>query len=129
MRSYFFLLGLVLALLQSSCYQQERSCKEFRTGTYEFDYEIDGTSYTSTFTRTDSLEIAYTENGIDSSSVRWLNDCEWILQKINPRNRTEAKAVHLKILSTDSDSYTFEYSLVGDTGNKQKGVARRTDSL
>lgn len=128
MKSYIVLVGLILLLLQSSCYQQERSCKEFRTGTFAFDYEIEGKSFTSRFTRTDSLEVAYTEEGTDSSSVRWLNDCEWILQKINPRNRTEAKAVHLKILSTDEDSYTFEYSLVGDTGNKQKGIARRSNS-
>ena len=36
----------------------------------------------------------------------------------------EKKAVHMKILSTTSDSYTFEYNIVGDA-NKQKGEIKK----
>lgn len=112
-----------LLLLLTSCYQQERNCADFKTGTFSFEYIIDGKTYVSNFERNDSLEIAYTEQGADSSTVRWLNECEWILQKVHPKSRTDAKAVHLKILSTTKNSYIFEYSLVGDLANKQRGTA------
>ena len=62
------------------------------------------------------------EGKIDSSQVRWINDCEVVFKTINPKNRAEKKDIHLKILSTTDSSYTFEYSYVGET-IKQKGVA------
>lgn len=36
----------------------------------------------------------------------------------------ERKAIHMKILTTSTDSYTFEYSYVGDS-NKQKGIVTK----
>jgi hypothetical protein len=31
----------------------------------------------------------------------------------------------MKILSTENNSYTFEYSFVGDTENRQRGYVRK----
>ncbi len=59
-------------------------------------------------------------------SVRWINDCEMIFKTLNPKNRAEQKDVHLKILSTTKDAYTFEYGYVGSS-IKQKGRAKRID--
>jgi hypothetical protein len=86
-----------------------------------------GDTLTTTFTRTDNLEVDYYHNRIDSSSVRWLNDCECIVKKIRPLSYQESKAVHMKILTTTDNTYTFEYNLVGDEANKQRGVVTKLD--
>ncbi|MEH6705957.1 MAG: hypothetical protein V7691_14260 [Galbibacter orientalis] len=122
MRSIFALFSLILL---SSCYQQEKKCADFKTGEFEFTYTINGEEKTSRFIRNDTLEIDYFENEIDTNSVRWINDCEFIVKKINPTSRNDAKAIHMKILTTSKNSYTFEYAAVGDKKNKQKGIAKK----
>ncbi len=117
---YFFLL-LFLSLF-ISCYQVERNCNDYKTGTFKSTITIDSIEYASTFKRFDTLQIETFENKTDSASVRWINDCEMVFRTINPKNMAERKDVHLKILTTTDSSYTFEYSYVGKT-NKQKGVA------
>lgn len=119
-----FLLILFLSTILASCYNQERNCTDFKTGKFEFTQEIDGKKETSVFERTDSLQIETFRNEIDSSSIRWINDCEFILNKIKPKNREEKKGIHIKILSTTEDGYTFEYSYVGNT-QKNKGKATK----
>jgi hypothetical protein len=61
--------------------------------------------------------------------VRWINDCEFILKKINPRSMSEQDAIHMKILSTSDSSYTFEYKLAVKKLNREvrveKGVAKK----
>ena len=113
----------------TSCYQQDRQCKDFRTGTFEFNYTIEGIEKTGTFVRTETLNIDYYENKIDTASVRWINDCEFILKKLHPKNKAEEKAIHMKIMNTKEDSYTFEYQLAVKNPNKkqhiEKGFARK----
>ncbi len=83
---------LVLAFsLLTSCYQQERNCKDFKTGKFSFEYEINGKEKTTHFERTENLEIETFEGKTDTSTVRWVNDCEYILQKVHPKNMQEAK--------------------------------------
>ena len=113
---------LVLLLMITSCYQIERNCTDFRTGKFKSTITIDGEDYLSEFTRTNDLQIETFENKTDSTTVRWINDCEVIFKTINPKNRTERKDIHLKILTTTDSSYTFEYSYVGET-LKQNGMA------
>ena len=68
-----------------------------------------------------------TYNGkIDSSEVRWINDCEFILKKINPQNTSEDDAIHMKILSTTDSSYTFEYKLAIKKKNRAGRVEKGT---
>ena len=110
----------------SSCYQIERNCQDFKTGTFQSTISIDGTTYTSEFTRTEKLQIERFNTKTDSASVRWVNDCEMIFKTINPKNRAEQKDVHLKILTTTKDTYRFEYGYVGSS-IKQKGEAKRID--
>jgi hypothetical protein len=121
MRSIF--LGL-LFLLFTSCYQQERNCTDFKTGKFTSETEIEGKKYTSTFERNDSIQIEMYEGKIDTFKVRWTNDCEYVIQNIHPKNRAEKKPVQMKILTTNSKSYTFEYSFVGDA-KKQRGTATK----
>lgn len=115
---------LLLASLTGSCYQQERNCSKFRTGTFEFESYLDGELVKTTFTRNDSIEVDYFKGETDSSSIRWINDCEYIIKNLYPKSRAEEKPLHIKILTTKGDSYTFEYGLVGDT-RKERGTATK----
>lgn len=111
-----------LLFLLTSCYQPQRDCQSFKNGTFEFSASLNGEDVTTTFVRQDDIEIDYFQGKIDTSEVRWINDCEYIVKKINPRNIAEEKSIHMKILSTTTDSYTFEYSIVG-AAKKSKGTA------
>ncbi|SIS68833.1 hypothetical protein SAMN05421766_103394 [Zobellia uliginosa] len=109
-------------LLTASCYQPERNCTDFKDGKYSFTTTIDGEEKTTLFERYGDLEIDYYEGKADSSSVRWINDCEYIVKKLNPKNKSEEQSIHMKILSTTEDSYTFEFNIVGQ-GQPSRGTA------
>tara|TARA_R110002050_G_scaffold25604_13_gene68299 strand:- start:11503 stop:11937 length:435 start_codon:yes stop_codon:yes gene_type:complete len=113
---------VLLLLVVCSCYQPERNCTDFKNGKFSFTAEIDGEKHTTTFVRNDSIELDYFQGKVDTSSVRWLNDCEYIVKKLHPKNMAEEKSIHMKILSTSDNSYTFEYKVVGST-KKSKGTA------
>ena len=118
------IIGVVASLFLVSCYTPERNCAKFKTGTFEFESYLEGEMVKTTFVRNDSLEIDYFRNEVDSSSIRWINDCEYILTNLNPKNMAEEKPLHMKILTTEGDSYTFEFSVVGED-RKQKGTVRK----
>ena len=115
----------LLLIFLSSCYFPEKDCKKFKTGNFEFKTEIDGKEYVSYFQRSDSTEIEVFNGVTDTSSVRWVSDCEFILKNINPKK--SKKSITMKILSTENDSYTFEYSIVGDDSNKKRGKVFLSD--
>jgi hypothetical protein len=122
MKKTLFLLPLTLI----SCYNQERNCTDFKTGKFEFTQEINGKKQTSTFVRTENLQIETFNGKTDTASVRWVNDCEFVLQKKRPKNLQEKKAISMKILATKDKSYIFEYSFVGDA-KKQIGTVTKID--
>jgi len=78
------------------------------------------------------MEIDYFKNKIDTFSVRWINDCEYVMKKLRPKNQSEKEPVQFKILSTHGDQYTFEYSMVIKKKNQKnvvmKGTAIKLDS-
>ncbi len=123
MRIFLFLIVLISF---SSCYNAERNCKDFKTGTFEFEAIVGTEILKTTFVRNDSIEIDYFQGKADTSSVRWINDCEYIVKKLNPKSMAEEKAIHMKILTTDKNTYTFEYNIVGQT-KKERGIAKRVD--
>lgn len=116
--------SLLILTLLTSCYNQERNCTDFKIGKFTSETEIEGKKYTSTFERNDSIQIEMYEGKIDTFKVRWTNDCEYVMQNINPKNRAEEKAVQMKILTTKENGYTFEYSFVGDS-KKQRGTVTK----
>ena len=118
------ILVLPLILLLISCYNVENNCKDFKTGKFISEITIDGVKKQTTSTRTDSIVIETYESKTDTASIRWISDCEYVLQKINPKNMSEKKAIDIKILSTTKNSYTFEFGVVGNN-KKQKGTATR----
>jgi len=117
---------LLLSLTLVSCYSTERNCDDFKTGKFEFTQEIEGKKMTSVFERNDSLQIEVFNGKTDTATVRWVNNCEYILQKLHPKNMLEKKAIAIKILTTNKNGYTFEYSFVGDA-KKQKGSVTKID--
>ena len=117
---------ILLSLTLVSCYQQERNCADFKTGTFKFTQEIDGKKNTSTFVRTENLQIETYNGKTDTATVRWVNDCELVLQKLHPKNMEEKKAISMKIVATKEKNYTFEYSFVGDA-KKQIGTVTKID--
>jgi hypothetical protein len=123
-------LPLLLLTILFGCYEAERNCSDFKTGEFEFDYTVDGVKKTARFIRTENFSINYYDGKVDSSSVRWINDCEFILKTINPKSIADKDDMHMKILSTNStSSYTFEYQLAIKKKNRpqriEKGVAYR----
>ena len=123
MRVFLLVVG---CLILTSCYQPERNCRKFRNGSFEFTTILNGDSVTTTFVRMDTLEVDYFQGEADSSSIRWVNDCEFVVRKLNPRSRAENQAILMKILSTTENSYTFEYGLIGQPATG-KGTAIKTD--
>lgn len=117
---------LLLALTLISCSEKERNCADFKTGTFEFSQEINGKKVTSTFTRTETLQIETFNGKTDTASVRWVNDCEFVLQKLHPKTMNEKKAISMKILFTKDNTYTFDYSFVGDA-QKQRGTVTKLE--
>ncbi len=120
MKAYY----LFALLICFGCYHVERNCTDYKTGAFESTIIIGEKTYTSVFIRTNDLQIETFENKTDSTSVRWINDCEVVFKTINPQSIAERKDIHLKILITTDSSYTFEYSYVGEP-LKQKGIAKR----
>ena len=108
------LLGLILSLT-TSCFDNQRDCSSYKTGKFSFSTAIGGQIETSEFERFDNFEIEYFKEKQDTSDIRWINDCEYILQKRNPKNMAEKQAIHIKILRTDAAGYEFEYKAVGAT--------------
>ncbi|MDA8644774.1 hypothetical protein N9L50_05735 [Flavobacteriaceae bacterium] len=108
MRKTFFLLPVLFI----SCYSLERDCNAFHEGEFKFTQIVNGEMKSSFFTRDANYEIERYEGKIDTATIRWVNDCECILTKLNPT-------------SNQDNRYTFEYSLVGDPKNKQRGTIEK----
>lgn len=124
MKKFIPALGFFLSLI--SCFEPERNCADFKTGTFEFESYLEGELVKSRFVRNDSIEIDSFRGRTDTSSVRWINDCEYLISNLNPKNRAEEKPIHIKILTTEGNSYTFEYGLVGEA-KKQRGTVIKVE--
>jgi hypothetical protein len=115
----------VLAILSMiSCYNVDRKCSDFKTGKFKFEYEVNGVKKTTVFERKDSIEIETFEGKTDTATIRWVNDCEYLIQKKHPKNMAEEKAIQMKILTTTANSYTFEFGMVG-SDVKQTGTVTK----
>ena len=117
----------VTVMLLTSCFNPQRNCKDFQTGTFKFESYLNGELVSSTFIRNDSIEIEKFQGKVDTSSIRWINDCEYILKNMNPESMSEEKAIHMKILTTTEDGYTFEYGQVGKTRKSKGEVVKIAD--
>ena len=114
---------LFTILFFHSCNQIERNCNLFKTGEFFSEINYDGVLFSSTFSRDDkNIQIEKFQDKIDSSKVRWINDCEMVLSPINPKKLSGKKNILIKILTTTDTSYSYEYSFIGEN-KKLKAVA------
>jgi len=118
--------SLVIVFMFACGQPPERNCKDFKTGSFSFKANINGEEKETVFRRTEKMEIDEFEGKVDSSSIRWINDCEYILKNLNPKNKAEERPIHIKILTTSGSSYTFEYNIVGEN-KKFKGTAEKIE--
>ncbi len=118
----YLLIVCLFALIWACKQPPQRNCSDFRTGKFSFTAIIDGEEKQTVFYRTENMEVDEFDGKKDSSSIRWINDCEYVLKNLNPKNMSEEKSIHIKILTTTDSSYTFEYNAIGDT-RKFKGTA------
>lgn len=118
------IVSLITVLLIVSCYNTEHNCKDFKTGKFKFEHEVDGEQKTTFFERNDSIEIETFEGKTDTAIVRWISDCEYILRKKHPKNNQEKSAISMKILTTSKNSYTFEFGMVGVEGKQRGSVTK-----
>ena len=117
--------SFLLAILFISCNNPERNCQDYQIGNFYTETTVNDKTYKSTFLRMNNgVQIEEFEGKIDSSSVRWVNECEMILSPINPKSLNEKKNILIKILTTTDSSYTYEYSFLGNN-EKLKAEAIR----
>ena len=116
---------IILPLIFISCYNVERDCNDFRTGSFEFTTSINDSIVKSTFIRTDKYEIEQFNGIKDSSTIRWVNECEFILTKIKPKTNQEKRPIRIKILRTYGNSYDFEYSQVSNPQKVNRGTINK----
>ena len=117
--------SLLLTILFIGCNNSVRDCKDYHTGNFFSETTVNGKIFKSNFLRKDNgIQIEEFEGKVDSSNVRWVNDCEMILSPINPKSLTEKKSILIKILTTTDSSYTYEYSYLGNS-KKMKAEAIR----
>lgn len=122
------ILGLLSVLFVVSCYNTEHNCKDFKTGKFKFEHEVDGVKKITFFERNDSVEIETFEGKRDTAIVRWISDCEYVLRKKHPKNNQEKSAISMKILTTSKNSYTFEFGMVG-VDTKQRGTVTKIGEI
>ena len=115
---------LSLVFLAIGCYQATLDCKDFKTGTFVSEITIMGKKQQTTSVRTDKYVIETYKGKTDTASIRWVNDCEFILTKLHPKTMAEQHAVSIRILSTTKKSYTFDFGIVGNP-QRQKGKATK----
>lgn len=112
-------------ILLTACFNQpKRECKTVETGKFSFSFVIDKVEETSIFERTKNIQIETFRGKTDTSKVRWINDCEFVLEKLHPKGIKDRKKVHIKIIETTNDGYYFLYGFVGEA-IQTKGFAKR----
>jgi hypothetical protein len=121
-----YLCYILILLFLVGCYDVERNCDEFKTGSFKFEQLVGTELVTSTFVRNDSMAIETYKGITDTFSVRWINDCEYIMRKRNPRTAYDEEAVHFKILSTTKNTYLFEFQMVVKKQNQANPVKKGT---
>lgn len=116
---------LLIAVLVVSCFTPPKDCTPFKTGTFEYQTYADGELIKAKIVRNDTIEIDYYDPmQPDTSAIRWVNDCEYILRKYNPQSAEEKASFKMKIIDTEENKYSFEFSQVGQTKVKEFTATR-----
>jgi hypothetical protein len=64
----------------------------------------------------------------DTASIRWVNDCEYILKNYTQKHGRR-KSIDMKIwLTTSGNTYTFEFGMVGSTSKQRNCKTSRLNT-
>ncbi len=110
---------LPFTLLFASCYEAERNCADFKTGKFSYELTQNGVKQVTIVERNDTLQTETYNGKITKASVRWVNDCEFIVQNLQPKSREDKKGISMRILTTKGNTATVEFCFVGES-EKQK---------
>jgi hypothetical protein len=94
---------------------------DFKTGKFKFDYR----SKVSKTTLLNSVKLKTLKE--KTASIRWVNDCEYVLLKLHPKNNEEEKKLWNENLDNYKNSYTFEFGMVGSDAKQRGTVTKITD--
>lgn len=120
--------AFLLLFFLVSCYTPPNNCTEFRTGTFEYQAYAKGELIQAKIVRNDSLEIDYyNPKEPDTSQIRWINDCEYVLKKYNPTSSGEKRSFSMRILETDENTYKFVFKEIGSKQTKEFSAKRIKD--
>ena len=119
-------LSLILVVFLISCYSPKRDCEDFRVGKFKYEALIDGKIEKTLFVRNDTMQVEIYKGKTDTSRIRWINDCEFILTPLDPESILDQYQMHMKIIKTTSNTYTFQYNVVGET-QKETGMATKLE--
>lgn len=103
-----------LLLVVACMPEPERDCTSYHTGRFRFEMEVDGVKKTTLLERTERFQYETFEGKTDTATVRWVSDCEFVLQELRPKSVLPKRPIRMKILTTSKNSYTFEYGIVGE---------------
>ena len=118
-------LSSFLALFLNSCLENpNRDCLKHKNGYYKFSFEYNGEVMTSYFKRDQNLGVEVFNKKIDSSSIKWINNCEFIVTKLKPQNNTEKNPVNIRIISTSDSSYVFSFKNAIKKNNQSQEVVK-----
>jgi len=116
---------LILPFLTIACFTPTKNCPKFKTGVFEYQTYADGELIQAKIVRNDSLEIDYyNPQEPDTSAIRWVNECEYILRKYGAKTADEKQSFRMKIIETHANHYVFEFSQVGEKMVKQFTATR-----
>lgn len=119
------LLFTACGFLLTACFKQpERNCKDFKTGKFKVEFDVKGQKHTTMLERNDSIQTETYNGKTDTTLVRWVSDCEYVVRYLHPKTMAEQKAYNIRILNTSKNSYTFEFGEV-DSDVKQTGTVTK----
>jgi hypothetical protein len=116
---------IICGTVATSCFkQQEKNCADFKTGEFKVEFDVKGQKHTTMLERNDTIQMETYQGKTDTASVRWVSDCEYVVQNLHPTTMAEKKAYAIRILNTSKNSYTFEFGEV-DSDVKQTGTVTK----
>lgn len=114
MRANILLFYFTISLIAMSCGKQ-KTCNDFRVGTFKYKDNSEGMAADIVITRTESFQIESSEsaNFSDTFEIVWTSDCEYYAvyqSSSNPVRMPYSKfdTVFTRIIEPKANGYVFE---------------------
>lgn len=119
------LIYIIVASVLTSCVSGNKTdVSYFKEG--HFKTYLGKRKDSSTFYRTELLQIEFYKNQVDTFSIYWKSDFEYELRKVNPKSKLDSIPFVVKITGIKEKSYQFKGSYLG-SNFKQEGETIKID--